>query len=68
MSYCVRGKNKENIPLNWLRKLTAERGLGRLACRDSVNDEGCFPAGACCLRFVAFIRLKSVTGNTLGGR
>jgi hypothetical protein len=67
MSHCRRDKNKENIPLNWLRILTVERGLGRLACRESVNDEGCFPVGACCLRFVAFIRLKSVTGNTPGG-
>jgi hypothetical protein len=49
--------------------LTTEIGLGRLACRESANDDGCFPVGACCLMFVAlFIRLKSVTGNTLGRR
>jgi hypothetical protein len=52
----------------FLTMLTTEIGLGRLACRESVKDEGCFPVGACCLMFVTFVRLKSVRANTLAGR
>lgn len=53
-----------------LKILTGERGFGWFACRESVNDNGCFPVGiCCCLTCAAFIRLfKSVAGNTLWGR